>query len=409
MEARRNTKPVKTGWIRLFAVFAAILLLFSFGFFGVSLLVRDADFIEEQYSALGTDEEMGMTVPDLSRATLALFDYMRGARDSIKVSVRMNGVVVDDLFYHSKEIVHMEEVRALWRTLTLWAIVGVAAALGLFAGILFFGPHNTRLRNTGLGLMIGTLIFLGVMAAAALWALGDFNSFWTVFHFIIFPSSLITYLSGGMTVEVYNSLNWVFEPDFAMIRMLDELFLPLVLRASLYFAVEIAALLLISVVLYLRGRRLEQVGSDLIEERPVEIEARYVPVEDAPDLVLQHKLKNASLEQKKKLMEELRKTPEELEREAEERAFADAEAAKAAHEEAKLPIEELEALQEEPEPQPEEAAPAPEPEPADAEQIREPERVSPRGKLDAADDDAVWQRPDEAADDPNGEPENDLF
>ena len=288
-EAKPAKKP-KTGLIRFAAAVACILLLFGIGFIGVSVIVSDTDFIENQYAALGTDQEMGMTIPDLSKATMALFNYMRGNRDDIKVSVVMNGVEVDDLFYHTKEVIHMEEVRALWRGLTAFVIIGMAVALGLLAAIVFFGRHNTRLRATGAGFLIGTLLFASVMATA---------------------DSLITYLSGGMTVETYNSLNWVFEPSFAMIRMLDELFLPLVLRASIVFGVEIVVFLLLSLLMYNRGRKLSQAGSDIVEVREVVEQDRYVPVDDAPDLVLQHKFQNASLKQKMKMMEELRRDPNE--------------------------------------------------------------------------------------------------
>ena len=319
-ETAPEPKKTRTGWIRTLAALAALLILFSAAFFSVSAVLDDTEFIERQYTALGTDLEMGMSIPDLSKATTALFDYMKGRRDSIKVSARVNKVEMDDLYYHGKEIVHMEEVKRLWSTLTAFSIVGLGIAAVLLALIVFFGKKNTRLRATGTGLLFGTLIFAVLIGAIAVWAIGDFDSFWTVFHFIIFPSSLITYLSGGMTVEVYNSLNWVFEQDYMMIRILDDLFLPLVLRAAVYFAIEIAVMLVFSLILYFRGRRLSQAGSDLVEVREVIQEERYVPVEDAPDLVLRHKLENASLEQKKKMMEELRKTPEQLEKEAEEAA-----------------------------------------------------------------------------------------
>ncbi len=334
----KERKP-KTGLIRFAAAVVVLLLLFGIGFIGVDIIISDTDFIEQQYVELRTDEKMGMTIPDLSKATTALFDYMRGRRDNIKIAVKMNGTDVDDLFYHEKEVVHMEEVRALWRGLTAFVIVGIALALGLLAAILFFGQHNTRLRSTGAGFLIGTILFAAVMITAAIWAISDFNSFWTVFHFIIFPDSLITYLSGGMTVETYNSLNWVFAPSFAMIRMLDELFLPLVLRASIVFGVEIVAFLLLSLLLYNRGRKLSQAGSDIVEVREIVDQERYEKVDDAPDLVLQHKLQNASLKQKIKLMEELRRDPNEpmpasegSEKEAETEALIEPEIDKAASE-----------------------------------------------------------------------------
>ena len=312
----KEIKP-RTGAIRIAAAFAAFLLLFGIAFFTASTVLDDGMFIETEYERLQTDQETGISIPDLSLATRALFDYMKGRRENIRISVRVDGTEVDDLFYHIKEVIHMEEVRALWRTLTIAAILCIGIAIALFAAILFFGRHNTRLRNTGAGLIIGSGTFAGLIALAGLWAVGDFNSFWTVFHFAIFPRSLIEYIAGGMTVEAYNSLNWVFDPSFAMIRILDGLFPPLVLRCAIFFAVEIAVVLAAGILLNLRGKRLDQAGSDIVEVREVQEETRYKDVADAPDLVLKHKLNNASLEQKKKLMEELRKPPEEREPEDE--------------------------------------------------------------------------------------------
>lgn len=316
----KTGKKFKTRWIRLFATLAALLTLFSVAFWGVSAMLEDTDFIDKTYTSLGTSEEMGISIPDLSRATIALFDYMKGRRDSIKISVRQDGKEVEDLFYHPKEVIHMEEVRELWGTLTVFSVLGIAVAGGCIAAIVFFGHRNNRIRATGTGLIIGALAFAGIILAVLLWAISDFQSFWTVFHFMIFPSSLIQYLAGGMTVEAYNSLNWVFESDYAMIRMLDELFPVLVMRAGIVFGIEIVVMLLLGILMNRRGRKLDQAGLEIVEVRNVETEERYVPVEDAPDLVLQHKLQNASLKQKKKMMEELRKTPEELQKEAEEKA-----------------------------------------------------------------------------------------
>ena len=136
--ADKPEKKIKTRWIRLLAVIAALLTLFSAAFWGVSALLSDGDFIDDQYNALGTSEEMGISVPDLSRATIALFDYMKGKRDSIKISVRQDGQEVEDLFFHPKEVIHMEEVRELWRTLVVFSVLGIAAAGGCIAAIIFF-------------------------------------------------------------------------------------------------------------------------------------------------------------------------------------------------------------------------------------------------------------------------------
>ncbi len=374
---KKNKGMIRRGLMRTLSAIAAILILFGVGFTSVSVVLDDRSFVEEQYTALGTDDEMGIPIPDLSKATSALFDYMRDRRENIRVSVIENGVQIDDLFYHEKEIIHMEEVRTLWRNLTLLSTGGLLIAAGLLVLVVLLGERNARLRSVGAGLITGTAIFTAFILLGGLWAISDFNSFWTAFHFIIFPDSLVTYLSGGMSVEVYNSLNWVFEPDFAMIRMLDELFLPLVLRVGIFFAVEIALLLIIAVFVYLRGRKLEQSDSALVEETIVETRDPFETIEDAPDLVLQHKLQNASLKQKKKLMEELRKVPGEADDSEPEPWGADS--------------DEKWKENAEPERQPE-AEPEPEPEPEDSDEQWRP--------------DPSEQEADEA---PGPEEENELF
>ncbi len=415
-QATQPKKNIKTRWIRLVAAVAAILILFSVGFWSVSAMLDDREFIEDQYTELGTSQEMGIPIPDLSRATDELFSYMKGSRDNIRISVRMNGEQVEDLFYHPKEVVHMEEVRGLWRSLVAFSIIGIALAGGCIALIVFFGRPNTRLRAMGTGIIIGASIFAGIMIAAVLWAISDFNSFWTVFHFIIFPSSLIQYLAGGLTVEAYNSLNWVFESDYAMIRMLDDLFPPLVLRAGIFFAVEIAVVLLVGIVLNRRGRKLDQAGMEIVEVRQVTQEDRFVPVDDAPDLVLQHKLQNASLRQKKKMMEELRKTPEELAEEEETRLLMEeaeqrdreAEEARSSEEAERAESDSPEAKQDSSEPlSVTPITPAAEENDPFLDALKQGKDTAIRNKLAApleAED--TWKKPDEA---PDEETEHDLF
>lgn len=310
-EAAPQKNPFAIGirTMRFVSAVCAILLLFGLGFYSVPIVLDDTGFIEAQYTALKTDEKTGIPVPDLSRATDALFDYMRGSRDSIKVSVTRDGQVVDDLFWHDKEIVHMEEVRTLWRNLIVLATVGLLLSAALFTLIGMYGERKARLRSVGAGMLTGTALFTGVVALTVVWAISDFNSFWTVFHFLIFPSSFFTYAGGGFSVETYNALNWVFEPDFAMIRILDELFLPLVLRVGIFLGAETVAVFVAALILFRKGRRLSPPVSTLIEETVVEQEDPFEAVPDAPDLVLQHRLQNASLRQKKKLMEELRRVP----------------------------------------------------------------------------------------------------
>ena len=69
---------------KLLAIFATLVLLFSAAFFTVSLILRDSDSIEKTFKELNVSAETGVNTPDLSRATTALLDYMRGERADIQ-------------------------------------------------------------------------------------------------------------------------------------------------------------------------------------------------------------------------------------------------------------------------------------------------------------------------------------
>ena len=72
---------------KLCVILATLLLLFSVGFFTVSVILRDGDYIENKYRSLNVSEQMGMTTPDLAAATNVLLDYMRGERANIRFAV----------------------------------------------------------------------------------------------------------------------------------------------------------------------------------------------------------------------------------------------------------------------------------------------------------------------------------
>ena len=116
---------------KLCIILATLLFLFSVGFFTVSAILRDEDYIEEKYRSLGVSEQMGMSTPDLAAATNVLLDYMRGERANIRFGARVNGADLVDIFWHEKEVVHMAEVQVLWFTLSAIARYGLLAAVVL--------------------------------------------------------------------------------------------------------------------------------------------------------------------------------------------------------------------------------------------------------------------------------------
>lgn len=286
---------------KLFVILATLVLLFSAAFFTVSLVLRDSDYIEQKYKDLDVGTQMGMSTPDLAKATTALLDYMRGERVNIQVGARVNGAELPDIFYHEKEIVHMAEVQDLWLSLQWFAQYGAMGAAGLLLLGFLITERGKKRALLSSGLFWGCGIFGGILAFLGVWAVLDFSSFWTVFHFIIFPASLFQYLSAGATVAAMNELNWVLDSDSIMVNMLMPIFPSLVLRCALCVILEIAVVTLVAVFIRFAWRKQGKpspVADIVVIERD---ENEPIPI-PGPDLVLAHKLRNAPVGMREELL-----------------------------------------------------------------------------------------------------------
>ena len=290
---------------KLCVILAALVLLFSAAFFTVSLILKDNDYIEQKYKELNVSADMGMSTPDLARATTALLDYMRGERANVTVAARVNGADLPDVFYHEKEKVHMAEVQTLWLGLEAFAKYGAigAGALLVFGFLLIERGKRRAVLSSGLFWACG--VFGGVLAFFGVWAVLDFDSFWTVFHFIIFPATLFQYLSAGATTAAMSELNWVLDSDSIMVNMLMPIFPSLVLRCAICVVLEIAVAALLALFIRFAWRK-QGKPSPVADVVVVEHDANEpVPIK-GPDLVLAHKLRNAPVSKRGELLRRAR-------------------------------------------------------------------------------------------------------
>ena len=290
---------------KLCVIIATLVLLFSAAFFTVALILRDNDAIEQKYKELDVSSQVGIGTPDLSRATTALLDYMRGDRVNIKVEAKVNGGDVQDLFHYEKEIVHMAEVQTLWLGLEAFAKFGAptAAALLLFGFLLIERGKKRAILSSGM--FWGCGVFGGVLAFMGVWAILDFSSFWTVFHFIIFPKSLFSYLSAGATVQAMNELNWVLPADSIMVNMLMPVFPSIVLRCAIAVIIEIIVVGIVAVFVRFAWRKEGKpspVADIVVIERD---ETEPIPIK-GPDLVLSHILQNAPVSKREDILRRAR-------------------------------------------------------------------------------------------------------
>ena len=181
---------------KLCVIAATLLLLFSAAFFTVSLILRDSDLIGNLYkkpeirrqveAATGIERQA-----EMENATIVLLEYMRGERTNIKVGATVNGAQQDDLFSIEKEVVHMAEVQTLWLGLEAFSKLALPVAVVLLiAGFLLIERGKKRAILSS-GIFWGCGILGGILAFLGVWAVLDFSSFWTVFHFMIFPTIVL--------------------------------------------------------------------------------------------------------------------------------------------------------------------------------------------------------------------------
>ena len=174
------------------------------GIFGevLSFCCLDEDFYINEYEKMNTAEDMGMRHEELMEATNVLLDYLKDKRDDISLKVHVNGEEVE--MFDNRETLHMIDVKALY--LNAITVTRILLAIGLCAFAVLLIIKSTR-RQALRGYHIGNIVFLGIIALLGIYALLDFNSFWTSFHKVFFTNDL-----------------WLLYPDERLIQMVPEQF-----------------------------------------------------------------------------------------------------------------------------------------------------------------------------------------
>ncbi|MDO5112294.1 MAG: TIGR01906 family membrane protein [Clostridia bacterium] len=205
-------------------------------FMTLRVLINDEAYFQRGYEKLDMQSLIGISDEDCTRSLMRMIDYMEGRVDAIQLTVTENGERVD--MFNQQEIDHMVDVRTLyqaWRTVA-WCALG---ALALLLALLVIKPCRALvLRALG-----RAWIVLGVaVAAAGIWVLADFNSFWMQFHYLFFDNDL-----------------WLMDPAVCrMIRICPiELFYGIVVRVGVVFLTAFGALPALGAILIKRRDRKE--------------------------------------------------------------------------------------------------------------------------------------------------------
>lgn len=153
----------------------------------ISIASLNPAFFERFYDEQHTYQAMGMSQTDLMKATHGLVDYMIGKRDDLDIEVWVNQEKV--AMFNQREIDHMVDVLALYQGMVKvqWASYGFFIIMALLALLKFKKQFFMELLEASKQALVLLAIILGGLS---LFAIIDFNQFWTSFHLLFFTNDL---------------------------------------------------------------------------------------------------------------------------------------------------------------------------------------------------------------------------
>ena len=142
-------------------------------------------FFKEQYHKLQTHESMKMSEDDLMNATKILLDYTKDKQDNLELKVLVDNEEVE--MFNQREKDHMIDVKNLYLNFNK-----LQYGLYFFSFIvLIYGFVKDDLRNRIKPIILNSLKYMAVVLAfLIIYALIDFDSFWTNFHLLFFTNDL---------------------------------------------------------------------------------------------------------------------------------------------------------------------------------------------------------------------------
>lgn len=141
----------------------------------------DKNFYYKQYSKNNTLNLIKTDETNLKYITDNLLDYLKDRNDDLDIKYNKNGIETN--VYQDIELIHMKDVKELYRNVILVKnILLIFALIGLM--YLFINKISFKKEfNSVLLLLIFALALIGI------YCLADFDQFWTSFHKIFFTKN----------------------------------------------------------------------------------------------------------------------------------------------------------------------------------------------------------------------------
>ena len=156
--------------------------------FSVFSVANANSFYTEQYARVNAPHNTGMSMEDLDKTTAMLLDYLNDKRDDLNLEVEKWGET--EQVFDEREISHMVDVKNLYATAAkvMYISFAISAAILVY---LFIKDGKARFF---IGTVKGYKVAISV-AAILIVIFGSaftfgFNTFWTMFHELVFTNDL---------------------------------------------------------------------------------------------------------------------------------------------------------------------------------------------------------------------------
>ena len=168
--------------------FSMVLLMVFTILFSVFTVVNTNDFYSQQYQEIGADKSTGVNLEDLDEITTMLLDYLNDKRDNLNMQVEKWGQLKP--VFDDRETSHMVDVKNLYAFFekTMYITFVVSATILIY---LFKKDGKTQFFASAIKGYLSALVITVILCVifATAFTVG-FNSFWTLFHEVMFTNDL---------------------------------------------------------------------------------------------------------------------------------------------------------------------------------------------------------------------------
>lgn len=170
---------------KILLVLLHALTMLSLLFLSIRVLGLETYFFQWFYSQNNTAANLGMSYADLMRATEQLLKYMLDQASTIQSEVVVYGQTT--LMFNQKEIHHMVDVLYLIRAMRIVMVLSLSTSAIVYWTQRSQQAFKESLKQT---YTIALGLLGGLMAAIGVFAWFDFESFWILFHKVLFTNDL---------------------------------------------------------------------------------------------------------------------------------------------------------------------------------------------------------------------------